>query len=556
MSLNIVEGLLSGGNFLTLFLAIKALVENNLNTSLLLKLSGILALIFIIRLTIYSIAYTQGHIGGADVAKRIRLFLGDKLKMIPLSNFTKNKTGWYINVVTSDVNNYEKILTHKLGDIIKNSALISMLIIFILTVNLYVGLIALCAALLLTPALWLSFRAVRKYGSEKNETLADNVSDMVEYITGIQTLRVYGLGGTKNKTVTASMKAYSDISFVYEAKIIPIGVIFSVLAGLSMPATALVIGSGWLNGHLDTTVVLIVVILPIFICKLAGTLFVDLTSYKNLLISKAAIEKAADEKEEAARDAEFSPANCDIRFDKVFFAYEKNEPVLQGVSFTAKNGKLTAIVGDSGAGKSTILNLISKFYEPQAGKIEIDGVNICEVGSEKVLNWISMVDQDVFLFNDTIKNNVRHARPSATDAEVEEACQLANCDEFIEKMERGYDTPIGENGNQLSGGERQRLSVARAILKDSPILLLDEATASLDIQNELAVKEAICSNLLQKRKTVVMIAHTLSIIQNADQILVISGGKVLESGKHAELLANSGKYAAMWCAEKQLYIAK
>lgn len=162
-----------------------------------------------------------------------------------------------------------------------------------------------------------------------------------------------------------------------------------------------------------------------------------------------------------------------------------------------------------------------------------------------------MVDQDVFLFDDTIRDNIRHARPNATDEEIEAACREANCDGFIRKMEKGYDTPTGENGNLLSGGERQRISIARAILKNSPILLLDEATASLDIENELAVKQAI-ANLLKEKKTVVMIAHTLSIVKNADQILVVSDGKIAEAGTHDELLAKGGKYATMWNAEQKI----
>ena len=215
--------------------------------------------------------------------------------------------------------------------------------------------------------------------------------------------------------------------------------------------------------------------------------------------------------------------------------------------------KLTAIVGDSGSGKSTILNLIAKYYDPESGEIDIGGQAIRYVNAEDVLDMISMVDQDTFLFNDTVRENIRHAKPSATDEEIEKACKEANCDTFIRKMEKGYDTIIGENGNLLSGGERQRLSIARAILKNSPILLLDEATSSLDIENELAVKQAI-SNLLQENKTVVMIAHTLSVIKNADQILVVSGGKVAESGTHEQLLAMGGKYSAMWSAE-QLFMA-
>ena len=252
-----------------------------------------------------------------------------------------------------------------------------------------------------------------------------------------------------------------------------------------------------------------------------------------------------------SKQAVWSRFTHEIIFDNVDFSYVPGEPVLKHATFTVPDQKLTAIVGDSGSGKSTILNLIAKYYEATGGTISIGGKPINHVAAERVLEQVSMVDQDVFLFDDTIRDNIRHARPNATDAEIEAACREANCDSFIRKMEKGYDTPTGENGNLLSGGERQRISIARAILKNSPILLLDEATASLDIENELAVKQAI-ANLLKEKKTVVMIAHTLSIVKNADQILVMGDGRIAESGTHEELLAKGGKYAAMWNAEQKI----
>lgn len=277
----------------------------------------------------------------------------------------------------------------------------------------------------------------------------------------------------------------------------------------------------------------------------------NFTAYKNYTISRKKVETIFEEKEEPESSVDFMPQKHDIVFRDVNFSYVQGEPVLKGASFTAKDNELTAIVGASGSGKSTILNLISKYYEPDGGQIKIGGIDTALVSSEKVLSQISMVDQDVFLFNDTVRNNIRYARQDATDEEVEQACRLANCDEFIRAMNNGYDTSTGENGILLSGGERQRLSIARAILKDSPIILLDEATASLDIENELVVKQAI-ANLLSKKKTVIIIAHTLSIVRNADKILVVDNGKIAEEGTHDELLAKKGKYANMWEAEQKL----
>ena len=547
----ILEGLLSGCNFMILYLVMQMMLQKKFLLQPLLAITGLLAGIFLLRLLIYGFGYTQGQIGGAAVSKQIRLCLGEKIKKIPLSRFTQGQTGQYINTITSDVTNYEKILTHKVGDLAKNISLSLMLTVFVSTIWLPGGIIFLATDFLLIPAIWFSFRAVKKYGNRKNQISAENVSSIVEYVTGIQTFRAYGIGGTKNEAVTKAMKDFSDISYIYEANTIPPGSVLGALAWCSCPVIMLAASNPLLSGSMDLVTYLMLCMMPLFLAKLETTIYVDLTSYKNLTISKRQIVKIFNESEECGATEPFVSQNYDIEFQDIDFSYVPGEPVLEHISLHIPDQKLTAIVGDSGSGKSTILNLIAKYYEANGGTISIGGKPINHVAAERVLEQISMVDQDVFLFDDTIRENIRHARPNATDKEIEAACREANCDGFIRKMEKGYDTPTGENGNLLSDGERQRISIARAILKNSPILLLDEATASLDIENELAVKQAI-ANLLKEKKTVVMIAHTLSIVKNADQILVVSGGKIAEAGTHDELLAKGGKYAAMWNAEQKL----
>ncbi|WP_156060297.1 ABC transporter ATP-binding protein [Faecalibacterium prausnitzii] len=547
----ILEGLLSGCNFMILYLVMQMMLQKKFLLQPLLAITGLLAGIFLLRLLIYGFGYTQGQIGGAAVSKQIRLCLGEKIKKILLSRFTQGQTGQYINTITSDVTNYEKILTHKVGDLAKNISLSLMLTVFVSTIWLPGGIIFLATDFLLIPAIWFSFRAVKKYGNRKNQISAENVSSIVEYVTGIQTFRAYGIGGTKNEAVTKAMKDFSDISYIYEANTIPPGSVLGALAWCSCPVIMLAASNPLLSGSMDLVTYLMLCMMPLFLAKLETTIYVDLTSYKNLTISKRQIVKIFNESEECGATEPFVSQNYDIEFQDIDFSYVPGEPVLEHISLHIPDQKLTAIVGDSGSGKSTILNLIAKYYEANGGTISIGGKPINHVAAERVLEQISMVDQDVFLFDDTIRENIRHARPNATDKEIEAACREANCDGFIRKMEKGYDTPTGENGNLLSGGERQRISIARAILKNSPILLLDEATASLDIENELAVKQAI-ANLLKEKKTVVMIAHTLSIVKNADQILVVSGGKIAEAGTHDELLAKGGKYAAMWNAEQKL----
>lgn len=547
----VIEGLLGGCNFLVLFQVLHLIFDHSIGLADILWAAGILVLLFAFRLVLYMTAYTGSQIGGANISRNIRIAIGDKLKRIPLSLFTKNRTGFYINAATSEVGDYEQILTHKTADIIKYCILLIMVGLYACTLSLPIGLIILVSTLLVIPAMVLSIRQVNVYGVRKNRAREENVSAITEYLTGSQTLRSYALVGAKNKSVTEAMREYSNVSYEYEKVILPIGFGFVFCSNVAFAAAVVLSVQGWLSGTLEPAAVILLIMLPIFVAKLNLTLFIDLTAYRNLLISKKKISGILEEEEEPAEDVSFSPKNAEIQFKDVEFSYAEGEPVLQGTSFTIPAHSLTAIVGDSGAGKSTVLNLISKYYAPQRGSITIGGCDIANVPSEQVMSQISLVDQDVFLFNDTVRNNIRYARPNAADAEIEAACRLANCDGFIRAMEQGYDTEIGENGNRLSGGERQRLSVARAILKDSPILLLDEATASLDIENELLVKRAV-TNLLRADKTVVMIAHTLPIVMHADQILVLDGGCVSESGTHDELIAARGKYAAMWAASQAL----
>ena len=547
--LTILEGVLSGSNYIVIYLVLKMLYERVTDMKSIFSISCIVGIIFVIRLVIYSIGFTQSQIGGAEVSKNIRLGLGDKLRRIPLSGFTQKREGQYINIMTADVNSYEQILTHKLASLIKNGVLSVIVIAFVCVLYFPAAVILMVSLFLLIPEMWLSFRIVKKYGMEKNSVTAEAVGQIVEYIDGIQTLRSYGMGGAKNRNTTETLRKFSTVSYQYEAHGIPVNFAFNIVNWLTVPLIMWIGYIPWQSGSISAITFLFLCMLPMVLAKLTASISVDMFSYRNLLISKTNIQNVLTENEESKSTDVFSPKEYDISFHDVSFSYVQGEPVLNNISFSIPDRGLTAIVGDSGSGKSTILNLIAKYYEPKRGEIDIGGQSIRYVNAEDVLALISMVDQDTFLFNDTVRENIRYAKPSSTDEEIENACKKANCDAFIRKMEKGYDTHIGENGNLLSGGERQRLSIARAILKDSPILLLDEATSSLDIENEFAVKQAI-SNLLQENKTVVMIAHTLSIIKNANQILVVADGKVVESGTHEKLLALGGKYTVMWNAEQ------
>ena len=237
--------------------------------------------------------------------------------------------------------------------------------------------------------------------------------------------------------------------------------------------------------------------------------------------------------------------NCDIALKNVSFRYETtDDKAINKINLNVQGGKITALVGRSGAGKSTIINLLPRFYDPQEGEIQIDNQNIKKINLKSLRNKISLVSQDVILFDDTIKNNIAYADAAATEQEIQNACKFAAADEFIEKLPRKYETMVGENGVKLSGGQKQRISIARAILKKSPIILLDEATSSLDTESERIVQNAI--NNLIKGRTTIVIAHRLSTIHNADKIFLLDNGKIITSGNHEQLIDNSMEYKSLY----------
>ena len=250
----------------------------------------------------------------------------------------------------------------------------------------------------------------------------------------------------------------------------------------------------------------------------------------------------------------FNPQGHDIVFDDVTFAYDDGEPVLSSVSFTAREGEVTALVGPSGSGKSTAAKLAARFWDVDGGTVTVGGVDVSGIDPETLLTDYTEVFQDVVLFNGTVMENIRLGRRDATDEEVLAAARAANCDEFVQKMPQGYATPIGENGALLSGGERQRISIARAILKDAPIVLLDEATASLDVENESAVQQALSRLLVGK--TVLVIAHRMRTVMGADHVVVLAEGRVAEDGTPAELLAAGGLFARMASLQGQAAVWK
>ena len=545
----LAEGALGGSNFVLVYLVIRQVLSGSVDLAALMGVTGALVGVFLLRLAVYSSGYVRGQVGGARISRNLRTAMGDSIKRIPLERFTDHSSGEYLQALTTNVNDYEQILTHRAGDILKNVALAGVLTAFVAWLYVPAGAIVLLSFLLLVPAVALSWHQVKVHGPRKDEARASSSSAIMEHVEGMQTLRAYGVAGVRNRAIVENMREFSRVSYTYERTVIPTGVILAILAGLSQPLLVVLCYRAWREGALAVSPFLLISMMPLLTLRLISAVFIDLTAYRNLRIARNNIAGVlARPREEGSFDA-VPMKGAAIDLSHVDFSYGRGPRVLSDFSLHVPEGRLTALVGESGCGKSTVLSLIAQLYRPDRGTIAFGGVDTAGYAPESVLRNVALVDQDVFLFDDSVADNVRYARPGAGDEEVREACRLANADDFVRALPQGYDTRIGENGGLLSGGERQRISIARAILRDAPIVLLDEATSNLDVENELAVRRAI-ANLLSSRRTVVMVAHTLPVIRGADAIALIDGGAVAELGTHEELLARGDKYSRMWGASQ------
>ncbi len=374
----------------------------------------------------------------------------------------------------------------------------------------------------------------------------DCAGRLQEYLLGMKEIKAHNLTGERFARLREAFERLMNESIRMEALVVP--VVLVAIAILRSGLTATLVAGVFLltGGELSLPLFLLCLLLGM---RVVEPLSVSLINYAELRYTALSAKRIMEIRAERPLPGEEpAPGRGAIRFEQVGFAYN-DAPVLQNVNFTLPERGLTALVGPSGSGKSTIARLIARFWDTQEGRITLAGRDIKNMDPESLLGRVSMVFQDVYLFKDSIRNNIKVGRMEASDAEIERAAQLACCHDFISALPQGYDTAVGEGGCTLSGGEKQRISIARALLKNAPVILLDEATASLDPENERDVQRAI--NALVADKTVVIIAHRLRTVENADQIIVLDHGRVAEAGKHGELLANQGLYSHLWNLQQE-----
>ena len=471
-----------------------------------------------------------------------RLALAERLRKLPLSFFGKRDLADLTSTIMSDCEVLEKTCSHFIPGLF--GSLISTVIIA-LSLFAFDWRMALAALWVIPVSIAIVLGSYRVQDRIQARTMAvkmDCADGIQEYIETLRDLKASNAEQGYLSGLSKKIRAVEKQSVAAELETALFVSSASMVLKLGISSVALTGSVLLVNGSID--------VLTLFLFLMAASRMYDpmqgaLQNLAAVIAMRTNVGRMNEILEYPVQTGSETMTNqgCDIVFDHVGFAYNSGETVLKDVSFTAKQGEVTALVGPSGGGKTTVSRLAARFWDNQKGCITVGGMDISKIDPEKLMSLYSIVFQDVTLFDNTILENIRLGRKGATDEEVLAAAKLANCDEFVEKLPDKWNTNIGENGCTLSGGERQRISIARAFLKDAPIILLDEATASLDVENETVIQEAL--SRLIKHKTVLIIAHRMRTVAGADQVVVLSGGIVAEQGSPAELYARKGLYTHM-----------
>ena len=507
-----------------------------------------LLILYLIRMLLRFFVQYYGHIMGVKMQAKMRSDMFEHLQELPYSYYDEHETGKIMSRMTNDLQNVSELAHHGPENFFICGVMVVGSFIYLFTVNWILSLIILCCVPILVTISLIMRKKMRDAFTENRKNVATINASLESSITGIRVTKAFtnkdkelekfekgniDYVASRSKAYKAMGMFHSSTSFVMD--------LFNVVC---------IVGGAILAFNENFPLSLpdymaFVVSISLFISPLTTLInFVEqfqdgTTGFKRYL--EIMDEKVEEEKENAIDDITLQG---NIKFENVSFSYQTTENVLNNVSFNINKGETIALVGESGGGKTTICHLIPNFYKVTDGTISIDGININDLSFKALRKSIGIVQQDVFLFNGSIKENILYGNLSASDEEVIEAAKKANIYDYIMKLPDGFDTQIGERGVKLSGGQKQRLSIARVFLKNPPILILDEATSALDNTTEILIQGAL--NELAKGRTTIVVAHRLSTIKNATRIMVVNEGKILESGTHEELLANNGVYSTLY----------
>jgi len=489
------------------------------------------------------LALAQSHIVAFDVIHRLRLAMARHMARLPLGYFADRASGDAKKLVVDEPEKLEAIIAHGIPEGVSAVATWLAVSVWLFAVDWHMAL----ASVVLTPLSFVLLSIGMKRGGRHARVYqaagARMNATIVEYLAGMPVVKVFNRTGESFAETGAAVRDYEDIETRWARDYMPLGGAFYMLV-LANIVVILPVGLALMHqGSLPLPTLLLFVILGANYSQPLLKLFNQFHGLAHISMGSTAIADLLNEAPQTDAGRRVTLPHHDVAFEQVRFGYGESD-VIHGLDFVARTGQVTALVGPSGSGKSTIAGLIPRFRDVRAGRITIGGVDVRDISLDQLMETVAFVFQDTFLFSDTVAANIRFGKPDASDAEVHAAAAAARAHDFISALPQGYDTPLGEQARTLSGGERQRIAIARAILKDAPVIVLDEATAFADPDNEAAIQEAI--GALTHGRTLILVAHRLHTIMTADQILAIDRGRVAECGTHDGLLGRHGLYARLW----------
>ncbi len=520
---------------------LNSVINNSKNPNVLIIVGisiAIVIVLFLLETNRYDLAYTKTY----DESAKNRINLAEKLRKLPLAYFGKRDLGDLTSTIMLDVTELENIYSHAISNLYASLITSTLFSVLLLIYSWKLSLALMWVIPLAFLILLVSSIKIRSEFKNVHSSKLKLTSCFQEGLDSISEIKAYNYERDYSNELNSLLDRYEKMLIKEEAVT---GVFFNLsISLLKLGLVSFVIIGAMLlsKGEIDLfTYIAFIVISPnIFIPYMQSFANITLLTYADVRIERL---KEMNEMPIQGGGTEFSPETYDITFEDVKFSYDEGVSVINGISFEAKQNQVTALVGPSGGGKSTTAKLAARFWDIQEGKIKLGGQDISKIDPETLLKHYSIVFQDVTLFNFSVLENIRVGKKDATDEEVLRVAKLAQCDDIAEKLADGYYTLVGENGEKLSGGERQRISIARAMLKDAPVIILDEATASIDAENESKIQRALSE--LVRGKTVLVIAHRMRTVRNADKVVVLKDGKIIEEGDPDDLIKKGGLFADM-----------